>query len=110
MWNPKLASHLAKTQKNLLKAGFGVLKSGGTLVYSTCTLEPEEDEGVVDWLLDSFDDAKLEEIKLTGLKRSDAVVSFEGKTYSDEVKKCLRIWPQDNDTEGFFVAKIRKAD
>jgi NOL1/NOP2/sun family putative RNA methylase len=108
MWNPKLASHLAKTQKNLLKAGFGVLKPGGTLVYSTCTLEPEEDEGVVDWLLGSFDDAKLEEIKLKGLKRSDSVVSFEGKTYSDEVKKCLRMWPQDNDTEGFFVAKIKK--
>ena len=26
----------------------------------------------------------------------------------DEIKKCLRIWPQDNDTEGFFIAKIRK--
>lgn len=108
MWNPKLASHLAKTQKNLLRAGFGVLKPGGTLVYSTCTLEPEEDEGVVDWLLNEFDDAKLEKIELKGLKRSDAVVSFEGKTYSDDVKKCLRMWPQDNDTEGFFVAKIRK--
>jgi NOL1/NOP2/sun family putative RNA methylase len=108
MWNPKLASHLAKTQKNLLKAGFNVLKPGGTLVYSTCTLEPDEDEGVVDWLLKEFDNAKLEDINLTGLKRSDAVVEFEGKTYSDEVKKCLRIWPQDNDTEGFFVAKINK--
>ncbi len=108
MWNPKLASHLAKTQKNLLRTGFGLLKKGGTLVYSTCTLEPEEDEGVVDWLLKEFDDARLEEIELKGLKTSPAVVSFEGKTYSDEVKKCLRIWPQDNDTEGFFVAKIMK--
>ncbi|MEA2037244.1 MAG: tRNA methyltransferase, partial [Nanoarchaeota archaeon] len=32
----------------------------------------------------------------------------EGKEYNSEVKKCLRIWPQDNDSEGFFVAKIRK--
>jgi NOL1/NOP2/sun family putative RNA methylase len=107
MWNPKLASYLANTQRGLLKVGFNVLKPGGTLVYSTCTLEPEEDEGVVDWLLNKFDNAKVEEIKLD-IKRSDAVVSFEGKTYSDEVKKCLRIWPQDNDTEGFFVAKITK--
>jgi NOL1/NOP2/sun family putative RNA methylase len=107
MWNPNLATFLAKTQRQLIKTGFSMLKKGGTLVYSTCTLEPEEDEGVVDFLLKEFPDAKVEEIKLD-IKRSDAVVEFEGRRYSDEVKKCLRIWPQDNDTEGFFVAKIRK--
>jgi len=106
-WNPKLAYHLSKTQRLLIKAGFNALKPGGTLVYSTCTLEPEEDEGVIDHLLKEFPNAKVEEITLE-IKRSPAVVEFEGKTYSDEVKKCLRIWPQDNDTEGFFVAKIRK--
>jgi tRNA (cytosine49-C5)-methyltransferase len=107
MWNPGLASHLAKTQRQLIRTGFSLLKKGGTLVYSTCTLEPEEDEGVVDSLLKEFPDAKAEEIELD-IKRSNAVVEFEGKRYSEEVRKCLRIWPQDNDTEGFFVAKIRK--
>jgi 16S rRNA C967 or C1407 C5-methylase (RsmB/RsmF family) len=92
-----------------LQTGFQVLKKGGTLVYSTCTLEPEEDEGVVDFLLKQFPDAKLEKISLN-LKSSPAVIEFEGKTYNDEVKKCLRLWPQDNDTEGFFVAKIRKVE
>jgi len=108
MWNPKLASHLAKTQRSLIRAGFELLKPGGTLVYSTCTLEPEEDEGIIDWLLSKYDNASVEEIELDGLKRSPAVVEFEGRKYSDEVKKCLRIWPQDNDTEGFFVAKLKK--
>jgi len=107
MWNPKLASYLAKTQKSLAKTAFTLLKPGGTMVYSTCTLEPEENEGVVDFLLNTFPDARVEEINLD-IKRSECVTNFEGKTYSDEVKKCLRIWPQDNDTEGFFVAKIRK--
>jgi NOL1/NOP2/sun family putative RNA methylase len=107
MWNPSLASYLAKTQRQLIRAGFTVLKKGGTLVYSTCTLEPEEDEGVIDFLLNEFPDAKVEKIDIK-LNRSEAVVEFEGKKYSEEVKKCLRIWPQDNDTEGFFVAKIRK--
>lgn len=107
MWNPRLGTHLAKTQKQLIKVGFSVLAKGGTLVYSTCTLEPEEDEEVVDFLLKQFPDAHVEEINID-LKRSPAVTEFEGKKYSDEVKKCLRIWPQDNDTEGFFVAKIRK--
>ncbi|MBW2968062.1 tRNA methyltransferase, partial [Candidatus Woesearchaeota archaeon] len=107
MWNPKLASHLAKTQRRLVLAGFDVLKPGGTLVYSTCTLEPEEDEGVVDFLLSQREDSSVEPIKLP-LKHGEAVTSFEGKTYTDSVKKCLRLWPQDNDTEGFFVSKIKK--
>jgi 16S rRNA C967 or C1407 C5-methylase (RsmB/RsmF family) len=77
------------------------------MVYSTCSLEPEEDEGVVDFLLKKYENAKLEEIKLN-ITRSPPIPEFENKSYSDEIKKCLRIWPQDNDTEGFFVAKIKK--
>lgn len=107
MWNPNAIKNLSGLQKKLLTAGFNVLKGGGTLVYSTCTLEPEEDEGVVSCLLENFENAKLQKINID-LKRSNAVEEFEGKQYNSEVKKCLRIWPQDNDTEGFFVAKIKK--
>ena len=78
------------------------------MVYSTCSLEPQEDESVVNFLLSKYNDAYLEDAHLHGLKRSEAVMEFDDSKYSHEVKKCLRIWPQDNDTEGFFVAKIRK--
>ncbi|MBW3016905.1 tRNA methyltransferase, partial [Candidatus Woesearchaeota archaeon] len=61
----------------------------------------------VSFLLDKFENAKLEEIDLP-LKRSNPVLEFEGEVYNKEVEKCLRLWPQDNDTEGFFVARIRK--
>ena len=77
------------------------------MVYSTCTLEPEEDEEVVDYLLQNNKEAVLEDIDLN-IKRSKPVLEFDGKKYDASIKKCLRIWPQDNDTEGFFVAKIRK--
>ena len=78
------------------------------LVYSTCSVEPEENEGVVDFLLQKYPDAAtVEEIKLE-ISRSSPVLSFEKSIYNPEVKKCLRIWPQDNNTEGFFVAKISK--
>jgi 16S rRNA C967 or C1407 C5-methylase (RsmB/RsmF family) len=107
MWNPDMIRRLSITQKQLIETGFNLLKENGTLVYSTCSLEPEEDEAVVDFLLNKYENVKLEEIKLN-LKKSPAILEFEDKKYSDEVKKCLRIWPQDNDTEGFFVAKIRK--
>ena len=106
MWNPDMVRRLSANQKQLLVTAFNNLKQGGTIVYSTCTMEPEEDECVVDFLVNKYG-AKVEKIDLD-IKRSEPITEFEGKTYSDEVKKCLRIWPQDNGTEGFFVAKLRK--
>jgi len=108
IWNPNVIKRIAGTQRQLIETGFNNLKKNGVMVYSTCSLEPEEDEAIVSYLLDKFDNAKLEEIKLDGLKRGEPVLEFEGQKYNPEVKKCLRIWPQDNDTEGFFIAKIRK--
>ncbi|MEK6892460.1 MAG: NOL1/NOP2/sun family putative RNA methylase [Nanoarchaeota archaeon] len=107
IWNPDMIRRLSITQKQLIETGFNLLKENGTLVYSTCSLEPEEDEAVVDFLLSKYENAKIEEIKLN-LKKSPAILEFEDKNYSDKIKKCLRIWPQDNNTEGFFVAKLRK--
>ena len=77
------------------------------MVYSTCTLEPEEDEAVVSYLLNKYSNAKIQPIKLD-IKQSKSITNFKGEEYNKEVKNCLRIWPQDNDTEGFFVAKIKK--
>jgi len=107
IWNPDMIRRLSITQKQLIETGFNLLKENGILVYSTCSLEPEENEEVVDFLLKKYENAKLEEIKLN-IKKTPAILEFEDKKYSDELNKCLRIWPQDNDTEGFFVAKLRK--
>lgn len=108
IWNPIMVKRLAGTQKQLIETAFNNLKKNGVLVYSTCSLEPEEDEGVVDFLLSKYPDARLEKVELNGLKHSDTILEFEGKKYNPEVRNCLRIWPQDNDSEGFFVAKIVK--
>lgn len=107
IWNPAMIKRLAGIQKQIISTAFRILKKGGTMVYSTCSLEPEEDEGVIDFLLSEFRDARLQNIDLK-LKRSPAITEFEGDRYNAEVKRCLRLWPQDNDTEGFFVAKIKK--
>jgi len=108
IWNPEMVRKLAGTQRQLIKTAFNALKKNGILVYSTCSLEPEEDEGIVDFLLKEFSNASVEKVSLPGLKTSKSVLEFEGKKYNPEVKKCLRLWPQDNDTEGFFIAKIKK--
>jgi 16S rRNA C967 or C1407 C5-methylase (RsmB/RsmF family) len=100
---------MVRTQRQVIEQGWNCLKPGGTLVYSTCTQEPEENEGLVSWFLEKHPDARLEEIKLP-IKRSPAVLEWEGNTYNPTVELCLRIYPQDNDTEGFFVAKLFKKE
>lgn len=107
MWSPGFVTRMAAEQRRILEQAWTLVKPGGTLVYSTCTLEPEEDEGQISAFLDKHLDAELLPVDLT-INRSPAVLSFAGQEYRPEVAGCLRIGPQDNDTEGFFVAKLRK--
>jgi len=109
MWSPGLVRKLSNDQRQLIQTGFDLLKPGGVLVYSTCTQEPEENEGVVSWLLSKNENAVIDEISLD-IKRSPAILSWGGADYDPRVAKCLRIYPQDNDSEGFFVARLRKIE
>jgi NOL1/NOP2/sun family putative RNA methylase len=108
MWNPDMVKRLSKVQRRLIMTAWKILKPGGTLVYSTCSTEPEENEAVVSYLLANAKDAKMLEIDLP--IKSQPVMEFDGEVYNPEVHNCLRMWPQDNDTEGFFVAGIRKEE
>jgi NOL1/NOP2/sun family putative RNA methylase len=97
---------MVKAQRQLLEAALTVLKTGGVLVYSTCSLEPEEDELNIDWLLSHRTDIALEPVEAKiGDKGLTAVF---GKELNKEVAKCRRLWPRRTGTQGFFLAKIRK--
>ena len=71
-------------------------------------MEPEENEAVVDYLLKRHRKTGVEEISIKGVKRSRPIMEYKGESYDHRVERCLRIWPHDNDTDGFFVAKFRK--
>jgi NOL1/NOP2/sun family putative RNA methylase len=107
LWSLKLSLNLSKIQKELILAGYKALKPGGILVYSTCTLEPLENEAVVDYLLRNTN-AEIEKINLP-IRAIEGFKKFGDLEFLDEVRKCLRIHPQMNDTEGFFVAKLIKS-
>ncbi|MEK6967425.1 MAG: RsmB/NOP family class I SAM-dependent RNA methyltransferase [Nanoarchaeota archaeon] len=109
IWNPSMITRLAKTQLDLLQTAYNALKPNGVVVYSTCSTEPEENEGVIDEFIKLHPEATIDKIQIDGIKSSGAVVEFEGKKFDSKVMNCLRLWPQENDTEGFFVARIIKS-
>jgi len=108
MWNIKTVKGLPRIQKRLCEAAFEILKEGGEMIYSTCTHAPEENEGVVNFMLAKFKgEIEIEKVSLP-IQTRQGLTSWEEKEYNKDTIKCNRIYPQDNDTEGFFLAKFRR--
>lgn len=105
MFNENIIRKLSSIQKRLAESALKVLKKNGTMVYSTCTHAPEENEEVMDYLLSKYP-IEIQEIKLP-LKTRPGIAEWKDKKYSKQVKKCARIYPMDNNTEGFFICKIK---
>ncbi len=104
MWNPKMIDKFSAMQKKLLAFSLKCLKQGGTLVYSTCTHSPEENESVISFALKNFP-VKIESLQLP-VKCRQGIPAWQNEQYNPEVQKACRIYPQDNDSEGFFVCKM----
>lgn len=104
MWNDRMIIKFSRQQKKFLAFALKCLKKGGTLVYSTCTHTPEENEDVINFALHNFP-VKVESLNLP-LKCKPGITSWYDEVYSQDVQKACRIYPQDNDSEGFFVCKM----
>ncbi len=111
-WGEKKVKEMAMKQRKLLFSAWYALKPGGTLVYSTCTFSPEENEVQISRLLNRFpEEARIEEISgvLPGLKHFSGLKTWKERTFHPDITKALRIFPTQ-EVEGFFVAKIRKLE
>jgi tRNA (cytosine49-C5)-methyltransferase len=106
-WKERKIKEMAYTQRKLLLSAWEALKPGGTLVYSTCTFAPEENELQISLLLDRMEDAEVLPIEISTLKTLPILKEWKGKKIHEDVQKCLRVKPTKN-IEGFFVAKVRK--
>jgi len=96
--------NLAALQSDILSRAVELTREGGTVVYSTCTFAPEENEGVVDSVL-AEGDCRLVEFD-TGLESVEGLTEWDGETYDDSLAKARRYYPHHNDTGGFFTAKL----
>lgn len=102
-WSTKKVKELSKLQKKLFESAYKALKPNGVMVYSTCTLNEEENEFILEWALEKFD-FKLVNI---GIEIKDEQKAFNNREKT--LEKAIRILPSKQ-TEGFFVAKLVKGD
>ncbi|GET87823.1 methyltransferase, putative [Leishmania tarentolae] len=121
-WSASYVKSLVPTQQALLCRGLDLLATGGILVYSTCSMNPKEDEEVVCIGLETFgDNVELIDVNAV-LQQKGFHLNSAGGILSPNVeamqhavlpptydgRKVLRVLPHRDDTGGFFVAAFRK--
>ena len=92
--DPGALAALPEVQLAILRNVSAYVKPGGTLLYSTCTVLPEENGGIVKAFLEEKHEFRIEDFALPGGSRSSGGM--------------LQLWPQRHGTDGFFIAKMRK--
>ncbi|MFB6100410.1 MAG: RsmB/NOP family class I SAM-dependent RNA methyltransferase [Candidatus Nanohalobium sp.] len=97
---------LQSLQKDLLKKAGRLVKEGGTVVYSTCTLTPTENEAVVSEIVEETD-LELEMIE-TEAEHVRGVENFEDECFGEEMQKTVRVYPHHMESGMIYVAKLRK--
>jgi tRNA (cytosine49-C5)-methyltransferase len=114
-WSIRKSKEMSKIQKQLILSAYQTLKSGGLMVYSTCTLSPNENEGVVSYLLEKVNNAEIVEIDLMQSKEFEDFKPFikhglkewNEEVYNKDIGKTIRIVPGKT-MIAFYIALIRK--
>lgn len=107
-WSVRKVRALGKHQRWLLRSAVSATRPGGVIVYATCTLSPEENEEVIDWILDKERGVvEVEPVDLSLDNLQPGITRWERKEFSPHVQLTARILPSDL-MEGFYVAKLRK--
>ena len=101
-WSERQVLELSKLQRKLFESGYKALKKGGTLVYSTCTLNKKENEEIIDWAVKNFN-LEILDININ-LKE---VIKPISKGFDKNIEKAIRILPSKY-MEGFFVCLLKK--
>jgi NOL1/NOP2/sun family putative RNA methylase len=109
-WNYEQVQGTAGVQKGILRRAIQATREGGTVVYSTCTFAPEENEAVLDYVLEE-EDCRVVPFEI-GLEAAPGITEWdddhldEPMAFDDSVTHAKRIYPHLNDTGGFFCAKL----
>jgi NOL1/NOP2/sun family putative RNA methylase len=106
-WSTKRINEYSRLQQRMLMASFKLLEPGGVLVYSTCTIAPEENEAPVSHLLEHRAEASLEPIGVDVPEARPALRTWGERRFHPTIENAVRVSPTEF-MEPFFVARIRK--
>lgn len=106
-WDLWVVKRNFKLQKQILNSIIPMLKVWWTLMYSTCTLAPEENEAVVHMILSLYPSLQIQEINIDNKNIKQWILSFWKHVYRKDVAKSIRILPSE-ETEWFFIAKFKR--
>ncbi len=117
-WEQYGVEYYNKIQKEIILLAASMLKPGGQMLYSTCTFSPEENEGVISYLLHNRPDFSVEKLPLydgfdTGKPEWLQYVDLDynvDERMERALRNCIRLWPHRIKGEGHFVALLKKAD
>lgn len=107
-WSMDHVRRLQDLQLKLLVAAIKMVKVGGEVVYSTCTLSVEENELILDKVLSKYP-VELLDVNLP-VRTQSAFVEYQGIKLNDQIKKAVRIFPWEIDSDGFFLVRMKKLE
>jgi NOL1/NOP2/sun family putative RNA methylase len=106
-WDPDGYRGLQPVQIDLLSRAVELTRPGGVVVYATCTFAPEENEAVVDAVLRSHA-CSVDPITLpAGFEGSPGLDQYDAMRFDESLRETVRIYPHQNDTGGFYLARLR---
>jgi 16S rRNA (cytosine967-C5)-methyltransferase len=111
---PEDLASLIELQRELLTNAARCVKPGGSLVYSTCSIEPEENFGNAQWFLETFEQFEPEDISkyLPPSILAECAPTWEGPACKSKMEESfiysVQLLPSRHNVSGFFVAKFRK--
>jgi len=103
-WDTQTPKACAERQRQIVDSAYKMLKPDGIMIYSTCTFSMEENEEIIKYLLDNYDDLEVLPIEHSKYGFCEGI-EIDG---NNQLKNCARLYPYSIEGEGHFFAKIHK--
>lgn len=107
-WSQAKLEKLSGIQHYLLVSALKSLKVGGTIVYSTCSIAPEENEVLINTMLKQYPVKIVDLQEEISAEFDHGITKFKNQNLHKDIEKALRIWPHKHGMEGFFAVKLQK--
>lgn len=107
-WSLRKIREQSKKQRGLIRSAFRALKPEGTLIYSTCSFAPEENEVVLTWLQKREPEMRIVPLEPpTEIVATPGLTEWGGKPLHPLCARALRVLPRDSQN-ALFIARIKK--